>query len=207
MLDVFRRLAPLAALALLLGVPGCGDDHDHDHDHDHDGHAAHVDPPHWPSDFPDAVDRMVIAQEAARGDLSAGRLKAVRSDHVPVLRDLAKWLPEVAGDSDMPEEPWERVNALSSRLLTIYESLLRDLQVGRAVGVDRLAEAEATLAELRRERDQANPDWFPPLKVSGGGDDSGEESPGEPTSDELTGAEAEFEAETEASAGTHPAAS
>ncbi|WP_169973045.1 hypothetical protein [Tautonia rosea] len=192
----FLRFAPLVALALLLGVPGCGDryndhDHDHDHEHDHEGHAAHIDPPHWPSDFPDAVDRLVVGQEAARVDLAAGRDKEVRSERVPVLRDLAKWLPEVAGDSDMPEEPWNRVNALSSRLLTIYESLLNDLQAGRSVGVDRLDEAEAVLVELRRERDGAEPNWFPPLKVGGGEEVSGEESPGEPTSDALTGDESE----------------
>ena len=166
MRSLSARLASITALTFLLTAPGCGVDHEEDHDHDHD-HAAHIDPPHWPKDFPDAVDRLLSAQKEAGDMLTAGRSSEVRSNTMPVLYDLAKWLPEVAGDSDMPEEPWNRVNALSDRLRKIYESVLQDFQSGQSVGSNRLAEAEPLLAELRRERDQADMSWFAPL-TSGG---------------------------------------
>jgi hypothetical protein len=156
MSQVARRLAPTLALALLAASAGCGDDHEHDHDH-----AAHVDPAHRPENFPDAVDRLIAGHEASRVALSAGRVDEAHDELLPIQRDLVKWLPEVAADSDMPEGAWNRVDALSARLLAAYEPVLADLDAGRPVAGDRLAPAEPALEDLRTLRDEADPSWFP----------------------------------------------
>ncbi|RUL81318.1 hypothetical protein [Tautonia sociabilis] len=151
-----RALAPVVSLALLLGQLGCQDDHDHKH-----GHAEHVDPPHRPSDFPDAVARLIAGHAATREALSAGRTDETLDTLLHVQRDLAKWLPEVAADSDMPERPWNRVNALAARLLAAYESAIADFDAGVPLDGDRLSEVEPLLADLDRLEAEADPAWFP----------------------------------------------
>lgn len=148
-----RLLAPTVALAVIAATAGCADDHDHDH-------ASHVDPDHRPADFPDAVDRLIAGHVETREALSAGRIDEAHDVLLPVQRDLARWLPEVAADSDMPESPWDRVDALSARLLASYEAAIADLDADQNVGGDRIASAEPELDDLRRLRDEANPAWF-----------------------------------------------
>jgi hypothetical protein len=152
----------LVPLALLLGPIGCGDDHDHDHDHEHEhDHAEHVDPGHWPTDLPDAVARLIEGHEQTRQALSAGVSGEALDALLHVQRDLAKWLPEVAADSDMPEGPWDRVDALASRLLPVYESAIADFDAGLPLGGGHLAGAEPALEDLGLLISEADPAWFP----------------------------------------------
>lgn len=153
-----KALAPFVSLALLLGPTGCRDEHEHEHEH---GHAEHVDPPHWPSDFPDAVARLTAGHAETREALLAGRVDETLDGLLHVQRDLAKWLPEVAADSDMPEGPWNRVNALAARLLAAHESAIADFDAGRPLGGDQLAEVEPMLEDLERLSAEADPAWFP----------------------------------------------
>jgi hypothetical protein len=153
-------------IALLLGLAGCRaehhDDHEHEHEHEHEhGHAEHTDPPHWPDDFPDAVARLLDGQARLRELLSAGQLDATLDGLLHVQRDLAKWLPEVAADSDMPEPPWNRVNALAAHLLASYEGVIVDFDAGRPLDGGRLAEADSTLKELELLDAEADTSWFP----------------------------------------------
>ncbi len=181
MISQHRWPAPLVALALLGVAPGCRqaeeasasrpsahDDHDHDHDHehgqDHDHpHAEHVDPPHWPSDFPDAVERLVSGHAATRAALAAGQTGTAWKTLLPIQRDLARWLPDLAADSDMPEPAWDRAHAAAGPLLAGYEAVLAERKLDPASALDRLTALEPALGELRRVRDTAAPDWFPPV--------------------------------------------
>ncbi len=152
-----RALALAVSLALAVGLAGCRADHDADH-HDHD-HAGHVDPDHWPRDFPSAV-ALLLAGHAACWEAQAASRGEQLDRLLHIQRDLAKWLPEVAADSDMPEEPWNRVDAVAERLLKIYESAIGELDSGRPTGDDQLTRAKPLLTELKRLDEQADPSWF-----------------------------------------------
>lgn len=149
----------LAAIGLVLAA-GCGE---YDPSDPAAGVAIHVDPPHWPSDLPDAVDRLERGQQSVRAALLEGQTEEARDDLVPVVRDLARWLPRVAADSEMPEPEWNQVHGIAGRLLPIYETILRDLDRGRAVDLARLSEADPLLDGLREAINTADPSWFAPL--------------------------------------------
>ncbi len=155
------RLTPhfaAATLALLAALVGCSDEN-HDHDHDHD-HAAHVDPPHWPADFPDAIARLLAGYQDTQTALSRQDSVHQLHDLLPVQRDLAKWLPEVAADSDMPEQPWNQVQTAAASILDVYEAALADLKAGRPFAADKIASAQPALETLRRLNQAADPSWF-----------------------------------------------
>jgi hypothetical protein len=160
-----------------LALAGCrdahdenGHDHDHGHNHDHDhDHAEHVDPAHRPADFPEAVARLLAGHEAAAAALAAGRNDAAHDEHLPILSDLARWLPEIAADSDLPEAAWNRVAQAASTLQSVYESVHTTLDADGPVPPERLAQARAPLLELQGVLKGADPAWFEPIPPVGDG--------------------------------------
>lgn len=99
------------ALGLFL-LPGCSSE-------EHDDHLEHHIPEHKPADFSRAVteiqrrtDELRIADKFSPAD---------RATKVNELFDIIRWLPELAGESDMPEEPWNKVNAISRSLAAALE--------------------------------------------------------------------------------------
>lgn len=150
-----RPLRLLLLLALLLATVGCRQGQHHDHDHDHE-HAEHVDPAHRPRDFPTAVSHLIAGHEALGPSQPAETLESALAIQI----DLAKWLPEIAADSEMPEGPWDRVDALASRLLALYQAADEHLDARQAITAAELAPASPLLDELRTIRDTADPAWF-----------------------------------------------
>jgi hypothetical protein len=108
-------------LALLLAacasvVAGCSADPAHGDDHDHDDHLEHHVPEHKPPDLESAareIPRRWVELESGQSAADAHE----RGEQLHELLDIVRWLPEVAGDSDLPEGPWNRVNAISRELL------------------------------------------------------------------------------------------
>jgi hypothetical protein len=162
----------MAVLTLVcaVGLAGCGggqkaeDGHDHGHDHDHE-HAAHVVPAHKPRTYPQAVQRLRTFQDQAGAVVRGGQAAALtRDESTAQAIDIASWLPEIAGDSDLPERSWNEVAAASSALLASYEVL-----AGRRAGDVRAAarESEQAVARLERVLAAADPRWFRDLASSG----------------------------------------
>lgn len=93
-----------------------GDDHDHFHEHDH------VVPDHKPTDFGEAVARIGELHEEIGEEFAEGH-----ADHadeaVHVMLDLARWLPEIAADSDMPEKDWVAVKADAAALGQVFDDI------------------------------------------------------------------------------------
>ena len=74
--------------------------------------AEHHRPEHMPDSYVAAVDRLVelhteiIDEQPPSGDL----------DEFDELVDIARWLPELAADSDLGEQPWNRVHTAAGKL-------------------------------------------------------------------------------------------
>jgi len=83
--------------------------------------AEHHTPAHMPSDYPAAVDRLLALHvEIANG----GSREAHEIDVFAETYDIVRWLPMLAADSDLEEEPWNRVNTASGRLDEILTEVL-----------------------------------------------------------------------------------
>jgi hypothetical protein len=98
----------------LLALGGC-----------HRGHveeAEHHTPAHKPADVPAAVDRLLelhieIVNEHLR--------EPSELDAFTEAYDVARWLPELAADSDLPEGPWNKLDRAASDFVGILVALLR----------------------------------------------------------------------------------
>ncbi|MBM4002059.1 MAG: hypothetical protein FJ295_02060 [Planctomycetes bacterium] len=102
----FRRRLPL--LASLLLAAGCHGTRVEE--------SEHHTPAHKPADFPAAVDRLL----ALHVEILNGRPRANDSlDVFTEAHDVVRWLPELAADSDLGEEPWNIVYATAQRLEAI----------------------------------------------------------------------------------------
>lgn len=82
---------------------------------DHDEHLEHHVPPHRPANFAAATAAIPRRWHTLEIIGQAGDPAAQRQ-RLDELLDIIRWLPELAGDSDLPEEPWDRVNALAQEL-------------------------------------------------------------------------------------------
>ncbi len=97
------RIASAAVLvACLFGcLLGCGESKSSLHEIDH------TTPAHWPVDLNDAAEKMRIRLS------NLGTLDSTHNDGVSVdlkeLRDLVGWIPEVAADTDLTEQQWNKV--------------------------------------------------------------------------------------------------
>ena len=107
-----------------------GDKHDHDHFHEHD----HVTADHRPEDFADAVESLASLNQEIATELESGDID--HADHaIHEILDIARWLPEIAADSDMPEGQWNEVDAHSTTLTNLIGVIHTDVHE-RASSID-----------------------------------------------------------------------
>jgi hypothetical protein len=125
-----RLLAPVrraaVATACLIMFAGChGENSRGDAKGNEEEHAGHVIPAHKPKTFPDAVRRLRELNDLFLRD-GTGKVSGSPSGptELQIALDIANWLPEIAADSDMPETPWNEVNARSARLTAEYQALM-----------------------------------------------------------------------------------
>jgi hypothetical protein len=150
----------LVLAACLLTLTGCrqGSGAHDDHDHDHEEHAGHVKPVHRPDTFPEAVERLRGLHDRIGAEHAGGRPPA---ESLRIALDIAKWLPEIAAESDMPEAPWNEVHAASAALAVEFQRLSEGRPGQEAAAVR--ASAERIVA-LERVLASAGPKWFPTVR-------------------------------------------
>jgi len=89
------------AVVLLCAV-GC------EHD-DSEDHLEHIIPAHKPHNFASCVEQLRLrGEEYYSGELSEAQ--------VDKLRDIVNWVPELAADSDLNRQQWERAQQISKEL-------------------------------------------------------------------------------------------
>jgi len=75
--------------------------------------AEHHTPTHMPADYRGGVDRLL----ALHLEIANGGSRAVdQLDAFTETYDIVRWLPMLAADSDLEEEPWNRVHATARQL-------------------------------------------------------------------------------------------
>jgi hypothetical protein len=150
---------PALAIICLIALAGCqaenspGDANGHDEDH-----AGHIIPAHKPKNFPDAVRRLrdLNDQFLHHGDTGESN-SSIDPKSVGIALDIANWLPEIAGDSDMPEGPWNEVNMRSARIVADYQEVI----AGNASNARReLEQANAEIGHLEKLLLACEPRWF-----------------------------------------------
>ncbi|MBY0395369.1 MAG: hypothetical protein K2X91_02720 [Thermoleophilia bacterium] len=151
------------ALALTFGLAaGCGHDHDHDHaDHDDEG-PAHVIPAHRPVTFPDGVRSLRAYHERIGKTLAEGGETPDPAALAEAL-DVAKWLPEIAAESDMPEAPWDAVSRDAGAVAEALDGLLARVKGGAKSATDPAAwlkDAGRGIAALEATLASSEPAWF-----------------------------------------------
>jgi hypothetical protein len=126
-----RRFMGLAAMLLL--ATGChrpaADEHDH---------LEHHKPPHKPGSLPVAVVALEVrfaALQAASKFQTEGEIARLRQ-----FVEIVRWLPDIAGDSDLPEAEWNVVHDVSSELAPPFADQLRRAERGQGVDLAPLAE-------------------------------------------------------------------
>jgi hypothetical protein len=118
-LGVIFALAPLVVLGGCMGRLSPGEEFDMGQEP-----AGHVIPAHKPKGFPEAVHKLRALNQQLDIEVSQGKSPALLDEKaLAIARDIAMWLPEIAADSDMPEEPWNEINAGSQALVSDYEKL------------------------------------------------------------------------------------
>lgn len=125
-------------------------------------------PAHRPVDFPAAVARLETLHQwfLTGGDIKEGALTgdARISDAIDPFdefHDVTRWLPELAGDSDLAEVEWGRVNGQSRTLVGAFASVRSAAAAARTSSYQMRRELfESGLRELR-----AVADAFPRGKV------------------------------------------
>lgn len=104
-------------VALVLAA-GCGTGSAPDEE-DHGSHAA---PPHKPADFAAAVVETERRFVELTGPLSAEE----RAKRLVELDDILRWLPELAGNTDLKRADWEAAKGLVDQLVALRASQPRD---------------------------------------------------------------------------------
>lgn len=106
-----RRLVLLTSLVFL--VAGCHGTHVEE--------AEHHTPAHKPPNYSAAVDRLLAlhVEFGNSGDRTEDQLDALSEAY-----DVVRWLPELAADSDLEEQPWIRVENAARRLEAIMTHVL-----------------------------------------------------------------------------------
>lgn len=159
-------VAPLAGCGESSKVQASASNHDREHDCDHADHnpgcdtdpfhsRAHETSSHRPKGFSDAVADL-RARTASLTELGAkARSGKSWQGAVDKLADIVRWLPEIAADSDMPENEWDRVNEQSKALTQLVEPLVSSVHRGEAIDMPsamalwsrHLSELEAVAAQ------------------------------------------------------------
>jgi hypothetical protein len=138
----------------LFGLAGCGSADRHgEADHDHVGHVV---PEHKPKSFPEAVRRLREYSERCTGGIRDPQATNVPDEKAMIQAlDIAHWLPEIAADSDMPEEAWNRVDACSAALVSAFEEMLLAKSSGAQQAANRASAEIGKLERLLRAADTA----------------------------------------------------
>lgn len=97
------RVATLVWVCLLSGLftlSGCLQGRESLHEMDH------VLPTHWPADLGDAADKLRQRLRLCQGE--PGETEAT-TQAARELKEIVEWLPEIAADTDLPEEDWDAI--------------------------------------------------------------------------------------------------
>jgi hypothetical protein len=87
-----------------------------------DDHGSHASPAHKPASFADAV----TETERRFGEL-AGPLSAEdRAKRLVELDDILRWLPELAGDTDLKRADWDAAKGLVDQLVALRSAQPRE---------------------------------------------------------------------------------
>ena len=141
------------ALALVCPIPlaGCGptdssaqaDVHDHGHEHEHE-HS------HKPESLHAAVAELTSIREAVRSAIVDGD---PHDAHEPLheVGELLEAIPDVAAETDLPEEEWEAVKAANERLFEAFGAIDRAFHVKDG---DKKAAYEKVANELEEAIDE-----------------------------------------------------
>ena len=144
------------AVACLLALAGCRGESSPG---DREDHIGHVIPAHKPRTFPDAVHRLRELNDQIGGAVGAGQFASLSGNKtLHMALDIANWLPEIAADCDMPETPWNVVNARSEVLAADYQAILTDPAAGNAA--NELENTGKAIADLETLLAAADPRWF-----------------------------------------------
>jgi hypothetical protein len=113
----------------------------------------HVTPAHRPADYPAAVVRLDVLIQEIESD-SARDTATI--DVFAEWTDLIRWLPDMAGDSDLKEPDWNRVNEATRQLEQIgraWEKLDGDSRRSAfRSSIKAIRECWVILDEVARER-------------------------------------------------------
>jgi hypothetical protein len=143
----------------VLALAGCLGDHSPGESADGDeDHVGHVIPAHKPKAFPQAVGRLrELNDQFIRDGIPRQAGSSREPNALQIALDIAHWLPETAADSEMPEAPWDEVNALSDAIVADYKAILS----GDAGDLRReLDSAGAEIGKLEAILRSSDPRWF-----------------------------------------------
>lgn len=161
-------LSSLMTIVCFLGLSGCRrDPHSAKEREAPEEHAGHVIPVHKPKDFPSAVRRLRELNDQIVSKLADGKARSLVAEKtLPIALDIANWLPEIAAGCDMPEPPWNEVNARSATLVADYQKILASTAIDdRPADFSALAiGASTTIKSLETLLDNADPQWFDSAK-------------------------------------------
>ena len=162
------RLLPMLVVLALAAGGGC-------HRDAHEEPEHHV-PAHRPADYPTAVARLEeLHRKFLAGELAGTAMEpagtatepagtareAVAIDPFDEFHDVARWLPELAGDSDLAEAEWVRVERQARTFVDAFAPVRAAALADRPRSYDGRRELfEAGLRELR-----AVADSFPRSKI------------------------------------------
>ena len=105
----------------------------------HDHHPAH-----WPATIFAASDRLMALESGLIGDAQPERVSIERE-----LVDLIKWMPELAADTDLKEDAFNRIDSWSSKYLPVLEEQMKQgLKFDSMLKSEGLSEAIVQLNEL-----------------------------------------------------------
>jgi len=107
----------------------CEEGHDHDHEHGTDGHNhEHGDAKGHSHKDPFAVKHTIVV------------------DAFTELKDIIRWLPAIASDSDMPAEQWSQVKAVSDKMTGLLEKATsKEIETGQRADYKSQQEAIASV--------------------------------------------------------------
>lgn len=111
---MLRYLLSVVTL-LLIGIPGCGPvvpPTSSTTEQADDYHSSHGMAAHRPESFVAAVEQLATRYEALAATPSESSAANV-TVALQELKDIVRWLPELAGDSDLRRADWEQVQRLT----------------------------------------------------------------------------------------------
>lgn len=146
--------AGLATLmtALLVALAGCSST-----EPAHDDHLEHHVPEHRPRDLRRAIVQIDLRYRAVTAAMKSSQPTA--DDQLKMLLDIVRWLPEIAGDSDLAETPWNEVDAVSQQLAEGLEQASSAQTLERLVALEPLV--KRSLERLEQAAAQMPPDKQP----------------------------------------------